>query len=81
MLNKDTEILEGLNAIEIIHLNIDWDIIRDYKLMNMKSDINKVGIPDLMILQQVIENKISLFSIDKHFKLMQKHLKFDLITK
>lgn len=80
MLKKETDILEGLNAIKIIPLNIDWDIIRDYQLMNMENGINKVGIPDLMILQQVIEKKISLFSFDKHFKLMQKHLKFDLIT-
>ncbi|TVR25773.1 MAG: PIN domain-containing protein [Balneolaceae bacterium] len=80
MLKKETEILEGLNAIEIIPLNIDWDIIRDYQLMNMKNGINKVGIPDLIILQQVIEKRISLFSLDKHFRLMQKHLKFDLIT-
>jgi predicted nucleic acid-binding protein len=80
MLKKETEILEGLNAIEIIPLNIDWDIIRDYQLMNLQNGINNVGIPDLIILQQVIEQKMSLFSFDKHFKLMQKHLHFELIT-
>jgi predicted nucleic acid-binding protein len=80
MLKKETEILEGLNAIEIIPLNIDWDIIRDYQLMNLQNGINNVGIPDLIILQQVIEQKMSLFSFDKHFKLMQKHLHLELIT-
>jgi len=80
MLKKETEILEGLNTIEIIPLNIDWDIIRDYQLMNLQNGINNVGIPDLIILQQVIEQKMSLFSFDKHFKLMQKHLHFELIT-
>ena len=29
-----------------------------------------VSITDLMILQQVIEQKLSLFSFDKHFKTM-----------
>jgi len=28
-----------------------------------------------------LEQKSTLFSFDKHFKLMQKHLNFDLITK
>jgi predicted nucleic acid-binding protein len=79
-LNNETDILEGLKAIEMIPLNIDWDIIRDYQLMNLKNGINRVGIPDLMILQQVIERKISLFSFDKHFKLMQNHLHFELLA-
>jgi len=80
LLKNENEIVEGLKAIELIPLNIDWDIIRDYQLMNLKNGINKVGIPDLIILQQVIEHKISLFSFDKHFKLMQSHLNFELIS-
>lgn len=80
MLKKETEILEGLQAIEMVPLNIDWDIIREYQLMNLKNGINKVGIPDLIILNQVIDQKISLFSFDKHFQLMQNHLNYDLIT-
>lgn len=48
--------------------------------MNLKNGINKVGIPDLIIIQQVVDQKISLFSFDKHFKLMQNHLTFDLMT-
>ena len=80
-MKNETEILEGLKAIELIPLNVDWEIIRDYQLMNLKNGINKVGIPDLMILQQVIEKKISLFSFDKRFKLMQNHLNFELISK
>ena len=79
MLKNETDILEGMQAIEKIPLNIDWEIIRDYQLMNLKSGLNKIGIPDLIILQQVIDQKISLFSFDKHFRLMQKHLHFDLL--
>jgi len=48
--------------------------------MNLQNGINNVGIPDLIILQQVIGQKISLFSFDKHFKLMQNHLNFELIA-
>lgn len=77
---NETELLEGLQAIRMIPMNIDWEIVRDYQFMNLQNGINKVGIPNLIILQQVIDQKISLFSFDKHFKLIQNHLTFDLIT-
>ncbi len=80
MLKNETEILEGLQAISMIPLHIDWEIVRDYQLMNLKIGINKVGIPDLIILQQVIDEKITLFSFDKHFRLMQSQLNFELIS-
>jgi predicted nucleic acid-binding protein len=79
-LKKEYDVIDSLITFELIPLNIDWDIIRDYKLMNLKTGINKVGIPDLIILQQVIDQNISLFSLDKHFKLMQSHLSFNLIS-
>ncbi len=80
MLKEETEILEGLQAIAMIPLHVDWDIVHDYQLMNLKNGINRVGIPDLIILQQVIDEKITLFSYDKHFRLMQNQLNFDLIS-
>lgn len=46
ILKDETELLEGLQAMEMIPLNVDWAIIRDYQLMNLKSGINKIGIPD-----------------------------------
>jgi predicted nucleic acid-binding protein len=80
ILKKETDIIEGLKATEMVPMNIDWDIIRDYQVMNLRNGINRVGIPDLIILQQVIDQKITLYSFDKHFKLMQNHLNFDLIS-
>ena len=80
VLRKQNEMsaLEGLEALERIPLKVDWVIIRKYQSMNLENGINHVGIPDLMILQQVIDEKITLFSFDKHFKLMRSHLKFEL---
>ncbi|MGM0744770.1 MAG: PIN domain-containing protein [Bacteroidota bacterium] len=80
VLKNEMEIFQGLQAISMIHLNVDWEIVRDYQIMNLKNGINKVGIPDLIILQQIIDEKITLFSFDKHFKLMQSQLNFDLIS-
>jgi predicted nucleic acid-binding protein len=81
MMKNETDIIEGLQSIEMIPMNIDWDIVRDYQLMNLQNGLNKIGISDLIILQQVIDQKITLLSFDKHFKLMQNHLNFDLISK
>lgn len=75
---NETTALEGLETIERIPLNIDWEIIRKYQIMNLENGINNAVIPDLIILQQVIDEKISLFSFDKHFKLMKNHLNFEL---
>lgn len=80
MMKNETDIIEGLQSIEKIPMNIDWHIVRDYQIMNLQKGINKVGIPDLIILQQVIDQKISLFSFDKHFKLIHNHLNYELIS-
>ena len=79
-LKNETDILEGLQALSMIPLTIDWEIVRDYQLMNLQNGINRVGIPDLIILQQVIDQKITLFSFDKHFRLMQAYLNFELMS-
>lgn len=80
MLRNESAILDGLHALTMIPLNIDWQIVRDYQLMNLQNGINKIGIPDLIILQQVIDEKITLLSFDMHFRLMQSQLNFDLIS-
>jgi len=73
------EIVESLESLERIPLQIDWDIIREYQYRNLKNGINKVGLPDLLILQQIVDQKLILFTFDKHFKLMQAHFHFDLM--
>ncbi|WP_100629014.1 PIN domain-containing protein [Algoriphagus formosus] len=76
---KRTEIIEGLEALEKVKLDIDWEVIRHLQKLNLKNGINKVGIPDLIIVNQVIEENLTLYSKDKHFRLMQAILKFELI--
>lgn len=74
------DILEALQALDCIPLRISWEVIREYQLMNLRNGLNKVGIPDLIIVQQVVEEKLTLFSFDKHFRLMNEFLSFDLIA-
>ncbi len=73
--------IDSLNSLDNVPLKIDWELIREYQYMNLKYGINKVGIPDLMILQQVIEEKMTLYTLDKHFKLMNEIYNFELVGK
>jgi predicted nucleic acid-binding protein len=40
----------------------------------LRNGINKVGIPDLILAQHAEQNGVSLFSLDKHFGLLSRHL-------
>ncbi|HOV38655.1 MAG TPA: PIN domain-containing protein [Spirochaetales bacterium] len=64
---KENEIIESLKLIEKIEIRINWEMIIQMQIKNLKNGINKVGIPDLILAQNVIDNDLILFTIDKHF--------------
>ncbi len=74
--SKNFELIDLLNEIPNIPLNINWNNIIDYQTTNLKNGINMVGIPDLIILDNVIQNDLVLFSHDKHFKLINEFIPF-----
>ena len=76
--NGRNDIVKSLESLPNVPLQIDWEIIRKYQLENLKRGINKVGIPDLIILQQVIFENLALTSLDKHFLHMQSYLDFEI---
>ena len=76
---KESEVIDILQSVRKIPLKINWDIIIDYQFSNIKNGINKVGIPDLIILQNVIDNDLILYSLDKHFKSMNLFYKFRMV--
>ncbi|MFW6138971.1 MAG: PIN domain-containing protein [Spirochaetota bacterium] len=73
------ELIESLESIEKIEIKINWEMIIQMQVKNLKNGINKVGIPDLIVLQNVIENNLVLFSIDKHFELMRDLFDYRLL--
>ncbi|QTQ12394.1 PIN domain-containing protein [Treponema parvum] len=70
-LKKEYALKRLLLAIKRVELEIDWDEIIDMQTRNLSHGINKVGIPDLIIAQNAINNNLFLFSFDKHFGLMR----------
>jgi len=67
---KEMDLRELLLAIENVELEIDWHQIIAMQTLNLRNGINKVGIADLIIAQNAIENELELFAFDKHFTLM-----------
>lgn len=67
---KKNVLKELLLTITKIPLEINWNTIIYMQTQNLKNGINKVGIADLIIVQNVMENDLELFTFDRHFELM-----------
>jgi len=77
-LKNETEVIDILKTIDCISLAINWVEIIRFQSINLKNGINKVGIPDLIIIQNVLQNDLTLFSLDKHLYLMEKFHKYKM---
>ena len=71
---KEIDLAEILSTVKKLPLEINWEQIRDYRLINLQNGINKVGIPDLIVYQNAIFAGATLLTLDKHFQLMAKHI-------
>jgi len=73
---KESEIIDILQSVRKIPLKIDWTEIIAFQTVNLKKGVNNIGIPDLIILQNAIQNNLSIYTIDKHFAAMNRYHKF-----
>ena len=67
---KENELRELLMTITKIPIIINWNQIISIQTINLKNGINNVGIADIIIAQNAINNNLELYAIDKHFTLM-----------
>ena len=68
----EEELKELLLSFPKLQMKIDWNEIVFMQTENLRNGINKIGLPDLMIAQNTIQNKVKLFSCDRHFQLIKK---------
>jgi predicted nucleic acid-binding protein len=73
------KVIQLLQAINKFDLEIDWNQIMDYQYQCLKSGINGVGIPDLIIVQNAKQNDCKIYSLDNHFQLIKEILKIKLV--
>ncbi len=71
-IKKQRKIIDLLYSIDKLELNINWDQLIDIQHHCLKKGMHGIGIPDLIIAQNAIQNSCELYSLDNHFKLLQQ---------
>lgn len=77
-IKRQTKVIKLLYEINRIPLSIHWDELIEYQVRCLKSGANGVGIPDLIIAQNAMQNSCEVYSLDKHFKLLNQVLEVKL---
>lgn len=73
-LQHQSSLIAALKEVTKLPLSIHWQQIQELQLSCLKNGINGIGIPDLIIAQNAMQNVCFIFSLDKHFSLMQEVL-------
>lgn len=70
IIRNEKAVVRLLKTIKNNPINEDWEEIVDYQVLCMKSGSSGIGIPDLLIAQNAIQNKTPIYTLDKHFSYM-----------
>ena len=77
-IKRQTKVIKLLHEVSQIPLAIQWEEIIEFQVKCLKSGVNGVGIPDLIIAQNAKQNGCKVFSLDKHFYFLNRILKVGL---
>ena len=78
-IRNQKKLISLLRDIRRLDLFINWNQIIDYQHKCLKNGINAVGIPDLIIAQNAIQNDCEIFTQDNHFSLMRDILNLNIL--
>ena len=67
---KQKDLVATLHRIQRHSLSIDWHELIEFQVRNLRKGINNVGVPDLIIMQNVIQQDLFLYTLDSHFEKM-----------
>ncbi|KAA0257667.1 PIN domain-containing protein [Deferribacter autotrophicus] len=79
-IKKQNKLVTLFQSLRETELNINWDEIIEIQYKCLKAGINGIGIPDLIIAQNAFQNKCKLYTLDRHFNLLQKVLGIELFS-
>ena len=79
LVQNQKKLIRLLDAVEKVKMNVDWDQIVDVQYRCLKKGINGIGIPDLMIAQNALQNVCDIYSLDGHFELMKNVIRISII--
>lgn len=77
-IRNQRKLVKLLHNISKLEVRINWSQITEYQYKCLKSGLNGVGIPDLIIAQNAKQNNCEIYSLDNHFDLMKGILKIKL---
>ena len=80
-IKKQTAVIQLLHEIKQIPLVIDWEEIIEFQVRCLEAGENGVGILDLIIAQNAMDNDCVAYSLDKHFSLLSRVMKLGLYQK
>ena len=81
IVKKEVRLANLLQSINIKSLSIRWDEIIEYQVRCLENGVNGIGIPDLIIAQNAIQNDSKIYALDKHFRLLGEVLGVQLYKK
>ena len=71
-IKKQLKVIQLLREISHLALHINWDEIIDLQVKCLKNGSNGIGIPDLIIAQNAKLNNCKIYTLDKHFGLINQ---------
>ena len=77
-IKKQAKVIKLLYEVNKLPLDIRWEEIIEFQVRCLKGGANGVGIPDLIIAQNSKQNSCKVYSLDKHFRLLNQMLKVKL---
>ena len=75
---KQITVVKLLQEINRVPMQINWDELIEFQVKCLKAGANGVGIPDLIIAQNARSNNCKVYSLDKHFRLLNRVIKVKL---
>ena len=73
MLKRHQALVRLMKTLRRLPLRIDWENLITMQTKCLRKGINRVGIPDLIVAQNVMQNGTALYTLDRHFRLMHQH--------
>jgi predicted nucleic acid-binding protein len=77
---KQNRLIALLREVKRYPVHIDWDDITRMQVTCMSNGLNGIGIPDLIVTQNAIQNDLHLLTSDKHFGSISEYIPLSLYT-
>jgi predicted nucleic acid-binding protein len=71
---NENKLVDLLNSLRKRILLIDWQAIQNIQILNLQHGNNNIGISDIIIAQNCMQNNLKIITKDKHFKAMAKYI-------